>query len=117
MGHSSIGLLEEGGRLWALPPISFGSDYNPTPSFSVQWCMATFIYSELKVLSLHESVLYTAFFFFFFFYRLCKLKYGCVLCAIKALLPTGSEERGILGVWSIPDAIIPSCQDMKSIAL
>ena len=21
----------------------------------------------------------------------------------------GSEERGVLGVWSIPDAILPSC--------
>ena len=27
------------------------------------------------------------------------------------LLPTGSEERGVLGVQSIPGAILPSCQD------
>ena len=32
-------------------------------------------------------------------------------------LPTGSEERGVLGVGSIPVAILPSCQDMKTIAL
>ena len=33
------------------------------------------------------------------------------------LLPTGSEERGVLGVGSIPVAILPSCQDMKAVAL
>ena len=33
------------------------------------------------------------------------------------LLPTGSEERDVLGVWSIPVAILPSCQDIKTIAL
>ena len=33
------------------------------------------------------------------------------------LLPNGSEERGVLGVESIPVAILPSCQDMKTIAL
>ena len=33
------------------------------------------------------------------------------------LLPTGSEEREVFGVGSIPVAILPSCQDMKSIAL
>ena len=32
------------------------------------------------------------------------------------LLPTGSEERGVLGVGSIPVAICPSCQNMKTIA-
>ena len=32
------------------------------------------------------------------------------------LLPTGSEERGVLGVESIPVAILPSCQDMTTIA-
>ena len=26
------------------------------------------------------------------------------------LLPTGSEEREVLGVGSIPDALLPSCQ-------
>ena len=29
------------------------------------------------------------------------------------LLPTGGEEREVLGVGSIPGAILPSCQDMK----
>ena len=29
------------------------------------------------------------------------------------LLPTGSEERGVLWVESIPLAILPSCQDVK----
>ena len=33
------------------------------------------------------------------------------------LLPTGSEERRVLGVESFPVAILPSCQDMKTIAL
>ena len=33
------------------------------------------------------------------------------------LLPTGSEEREVLGVGSIPVAILPSCQNMKIIAL
>ena len=33
------------------------------------------------------------------------------------LLPTGSEERGVMGVGSIPVAILPSCQDIKIIAL
>ena len=33
------------------------------------------------------------------------------------LLPTGSEERGVLWFGSIPVAILPSCQDMKTIAL
>ena len=33
------------------------------------------------------------------------------------LLPTGSEEREVLGFGSIPVAILPSCQDMKIIAL
>ena len=36
---------------------------------------------------------------------------------IDNLLPTGSEERGVLGVGSIPVAILPSCQDIKTIAL
>ena len=30
------------------------------------------------------------------------------------LLPTGSEERGVLGVGSIPVAIVPYCQYMKN---
>ena len=29
----------------------------------------------------------------------------------------GSEEREVCGVESIPVAILPSCQDMKTIAL
>ena len=29
------------------------------------------------------------------------------------LLPTGSEERGVFGVGSIPVVIPPSCQDRK----
>ena len=33
------------------------------------------------------------------------------------LLPTGSEEREVLGVGSIPVTILQSCQNMKMIAL
>ena len=33
------------------------------------------------------------------------------------LLPSGSEDRGVVGVGSILHAILPSCQDMKTIAL
>ena len=33
------------------------------------------------------------------------------------VIPTRSEEREVLGVGSIPDAILPSCQYMKNIAL
>ena len=33
------------------------------------------------------------------------------------LLPTRSEERGVLGVGSIPVATLPSYQDMKTTAL
>ena len=33
------------------------------------------------------------------------------------LLPTGSEEREVLGGGTIPVAILPSRQDMKYIAL
>ena len=32
---------------------------------------------------------------------------------IYILLPTGSDEREVLVVGSIPVAILPSCQDMK----
>ena len=35
------------------------------------------------------------------------------LVSITHLLPTGSEERGMLGVGSIPVAMLPSCQDMN----
>ena len=31
------------------------------------------------------------------------------------LLPTVSEERGVLGVGSIPVAILPSCEEVKTI--
>ena len=33
------------------------------------------------------------------------------------LLPTGSEEREVLVIGSIPVAILPSCHYMKTIAL
>ena len=33
------------------------------------------------------------------------------------LLPTGSKKREVLEVGSIPVAILPSCQDMKTIAI
>ena len=33
------------------------------------------------------------------------------------LLPTGGEEREVLGVGTFPVAILPSCQDMRTIAL
>ena len=32
-------------------------------------------------------------------------------------IPNGSEERGVLAVGSIPDAILPCCRDMKTCAL
>ena len=32
-------------------------------------------------------------------------------------LPTGCEDRGVLGIGSIPVAILPSCQDTKTSAL
>ena len=49
--------------------------------------------------------------------RICVI----VSCRFKLkkahLLPTGSEEREVLGVGSTPVAILTSCQDMKTIAL
>ena len=36
---------------------------------------------------------------------------------VHYVLPIGSEEREVLGFGSIPAAILPSCQDMKTIAL
>ena len=36
--------------------------------------------------------------------------------SVTYLLLTGSEERGVLRVSSIPVAILPSRQDMKTIA-
>ena len=35
-------------------------------------------------------------------------------CISYYLLPTGSEEREVLGAGSIPVATLPSCQDMIS---
>ena len=40
-----------------------------------------------------------------------------IIGIMHPLLPTGSEEREVLGVGSIPVAIVPSCQFMKTIAL
>ena len=44
---------------------------------------------------------------------------SCTTAGHKAisLLPTGSEDRGVFGVGSMPVEILPSCQYMKSIAL
>ena len=42
---------------------------------------------------------------------------ACECCWYVTLLPAGSEEREVLGVGSIPVAILPSCQDMKTIAI
>ena len=39
------------------------------------------------------------------------------LCLPLIILPTGSEERGVLGVGSIPVAILLSCQNVKTFAL
>ena len=39
-----------------------------------------------------------------------------IFCNVD-LLPTGSEEREVLGFGSIPVAKLPSCQDMNHIAL
>ena len=39
------------------------------------------------------------------------------VCDTKHLVPTRSEERGVLGIGSIPIAILPTCQDVKDIAL
>ena len=36
---------------------------------------------------------------------------------VATLLPTRSEEKGVLGIGSVPVAILPSCQDIKPIAL
>ena len=45
------------------------------------------------------------------------LEAGVLGDGIYYLLPTGSEEREVLGVGSIPVAILSYCQDMKTIAL
>ena len=36
---------------------------------------------------------------------------------MQCLLPTGSEEREVLGAGSIPVGKLPSCQYMKTTAL
>ena len=41
----------------------------------------------------------------------------CLIGLLMHSLPTGSVERGVLGVGSIPVAMLPSCHDMKTIAL
>ena len=38
-----------------------------------------------------------------------------VFITYLGLLPTGSEEREVLGVGSIPVAILTSCQDMNTL--
>ena len=46
------------------------------------------------------------------------LETGCInTLRLGPLLPTRSEERGVLGVGSIHVAILQFCQDMKTIAL
>ena len=50
--------------------------------------------------------------------KLALLILGLVLVlggipTIGNLLSTGSEEKGVLGVGSIPVAILPSCQHME----
>ena len=40
-----------------------------------------------------------------------------ILLSLIVLLPTRSEGRGVFGVGSIPVAILPSSQDMKTFAL
>ena len=42
---------------------------------------------------------------------------SAVLELINNVLPTGSEERGVLGVGSIPVTILSSSQDVKTMAL
>ena len=37
-----------------------------------------------------------------------------IIIEVCILLPTGSEEREVLGVGTIPVTILPSCQDMKT---
>ena len=42
---------------------------------------------------------------------------GTAFDEFLVLLPIGSWEREVLCVWSIPVAILPSYQDMTTIAL
>ena len=48
--------------------------------------------------------------------RIKPLKVWKVGLELLNLLPTGSEEREVLGVGSIPVAILPSHQNIKTIA-
>ena len=47
----------------------------------------------------------------------CKRFQTLVDRVTNDLKPTRSEQREVFGVESIPVAILPSCQDMKTIAL
>ena len=51
--------------------------------------------------------------------NLYKPNAKCIMFSLNHLylLLTGSEEREVSRVGSIPVAILPSCQDMKTIAL
>ena len=53
------------------------------------------------------------------FFSIRKIKYirYTTVNSTEYLLPTGSEEREVLGFGSIPVTILPSCQDMKIIAI
>ena len=51
------------------------------------------------------------------FYRSMYYSNSWIIGNTKALLHTGSEEREVLEVGSIPVAILPSCQDVQTIAL
>ena len=44
------------------------------------------------------------------------ITYSEIKESAASILPTGSEEREVLGLGSIPVAILPSCQNMKTIA-
>ena len=50
-------------------------------------------------------------------FYITPVSYPLICTKLADLLSTGSEEREVLGVGSILVAILPSCQDMKSIAL
>ena len=52
-----------------------------------------------------------------FVYQRRPFSSSCSSSFVDELLPTGSEEREVLGVGSIPVPILRSCQNMKIIAL
>ena len=68
-----------------------------------------------------RSILFVCFCFCLCFYFI-RLLQGTpdlpevALGYLRYLLPTGSEDREALGVGSIAVAILPSCQDIKTIA-